>query len=151
MRTSDNGVKFITKHEGFRTVAYKDVVGKWTTGYGHLIRLPAEQYFVDTPVTPELAANLLKEDIKVAEQCITTNVRTTLTQEQYDALVSFIYNVGCAAFARSTLLFLLNKGEKERAAAQLLRWNKAGGEPVAGLTKRREEEMKLFMEGKYNA
>lgn len=149
MKVSDNGVAFLTKHEGFRTVAYKDQVGKWTIGYGHLIKLPYEQMYVDEPISKELAQNILKEDLSSAEVCIKAYVKVPLDQCQFDALISFVFNVGCAAFGRSTLLVLLNKGEYDRAAEQLLRWDKGGGKTIPDLTKRRGDEKRLFNEKEY--
>lgn len=146
---SNEGINFIKRHEGLRTKAYQDVVGKWTTGYGHLIKLPYEEYFRDTELTEPMAENLLRMDVKTAVDCVLKNVRVPLDQCQFDALVDFTFNLGCGALERSTLLFLLNQGQYSAAAAQFPKWNKAGGKEVAGLTKRRNDEMKLFMEGAY--
>lgn len=154
MKTSDKGIKFIEKHEGLSLKAYKDVAGYWTTGYGHLIKLPREQYFVDVPVTQALAEALLKDDIESAEECVNKHVTIGIDQCQFDALVDFVFNLGCNAFERSTLLLLLNKGERQRASEQFMKWNKihVDGQLVAneGLTKRRTNEANLFMNGNYD-
>lgn len=150
MRTSSKGIEFIKQHEGLRLKAYKDVGGKWTTGYGHLIRPQLEGYLLECEISAPLAEAILKDDLKYAENCIKLYVRVELEEHQYDALVSFIYNLGCSAFARSTLLVLLNQGQYSRAAEQFHRWNKVGGVEVAGLTARRKHEMLLFTTGEWN-
>jgi lysozyme len=150
METSKAGVDFVKRFEGKRLVAYQDIVGKWTVGYGHLIRLPQEAYFKDVPITEEVATLLLVDDLRTAEACVNKHVTVKLDQEQFDALVSFVYNLGCGAFERSTLLAILNTGDKCRAAEQFVRWNKAGGQPIKGLTTRREAEKRLFLTGEYN-
>lgn len=149
MVTSDEGVKFIKSREGLRIKAYQDIVGKWTTGYGHLIKLPYDEYFKDTTISEGVAENLLRMDLKTAEQCVLKNVTVHLDQCQFDALVDFVFNLGCGALERSTLLYLLNTGNYSGAAAQFPRWNKAGGKEIDGLTRRRNAEMNLFIKGVY--
>ena len=149
MKVSSKGVEFIKRHEGLRTTAYQDVAGFWTIGYGHLIKLPYEEWLMEQPIGEELATNILKEDLAIAERCVNLHVHIELDQEQFDALVSFTFNLGCGALERSTLRALLNMGQRERAAEQFQRWNKAGGKVWAGLTKRRLEEKRLFTEGLY--
>lgn len=146
--TSNDGVNFIKKHEGLRTKAYQDVVGKWTIGYGHLI-LPSEDYLIHNEISEALAENLLRADLRKAEQCVLKNVSVEIDQCQFDSLVSFVFNLGCGALERSTMLLLLNQGRHTTAAEQFPRWNKAGGKEIAGLTNRRNAEKKLFLEGIY--
>lgn len=150
MNVSKAGVDFIKRFEALKTVAYRDGGGIWTIGYGHAIKLPYEMYFKDNPISPEIAENLLKEDLQFVERCIAHHVRIPLTQNQYDAIASFIFNVGCRAFERSTFLYLLNLGNAEKAADQLLRWNKDNKKEVAGLTRRRKNEREMFLYGDYN-
>jgi lysozyme len=149
MKTSDDGVKFVKRKEGLRLKAYQDIVGKWTIGYGHLINPTVEDYLMDRDISEPLAERILKLDLVDAENCVLKNVKVPLDQCQFDALVDFVFNLGCGALERSTLLILLNQGRYSSAAEQFVRWNKAGGKEVAGLTKRREAERKLFTEGEY--
>ena len=144
MQTSTRGIELVQEFEGLRLKAYQDVVGKWTIGYGHLIVLPQEKGLLDYEIAQETALNLLRSDLKAAEDCVSSKVIVDLTQGQFDALVSFTYNLGCGALNRSTLLRLLNAGEYTRAGEQFLLWDKAGGKPVAGLTRRREAEKRMF-------
>lgn len=148
MQTSSDGVKFIARHEGLRTQAYQDTGGVWTIGYGHAI-LPSEDYLLHNEISKEVAINLLQADLDKAEKCVLKNARVWLDQCQFDALVDFTFNLGCNALERSTLLFLLNQGNYSGAAAQFPKWNKDNGKVIEGLTRRRTDEMKLFLEGVY--
>jgi lysozyme len=76
--------------------------------------------------------------------CVNKSVKAAIDQSQFDAMVDFVFNLGCAAFGQSTLLRMVNAGDFAGAAGQFLRWNKAGGKVLAGLTKRRQGEMALF-------
>lgn len=142
MKVSNNGLDLIKQFEGFSATPYKDVVGKSTIGYGHLIK-KGEAF---TRVSIEQATELLKEDCAIAETCVNTNVKTNLNQNQFDALVSFVYNLGCGAFKASTLLKDLNRGEFEKASNEFHKWNHAGGRVVRGLSIRRKKEELLFKE-----
>ncbi len=141
MKTSKKGIALIKEFEGLRLKAYKDIVGVPTIGYGstHGVTMGDE-------ITEEEAEILLLEDLREYEDCVNQYVTVPITQEEFDALVSFAYNLGCGALRGSTLLRLLNAGNKEAAAQQFKRWNKAGGVEVAGLTRRRVAEANLFME-----
>ncbi len=145
MKTSDRGLKAITLHEGMMLKRYQDVAGFWTIGVGHLIKEGENLY----SITEEEAMELLKKDVSIAEGCVLKNVTVTLLQHEFDALVSFVFNIGCGAFVKSTLLRKLNNGDKEGAAAEFGRWNKAGGKEIKGITTRREKEMVLFISGVY--
>jgi lysozyme len=142
---SDKGLDAIKQYEGLSLKAYQDVVGKWTIGYGHLIKLPEEKGLLDYPITEHTATSILKDDVCWAEGCVNAAVKVDITQGQFDALVSFVFNLGCGSLQRSTLLALLNKGEYLRAADQFLVWNKAGGKEVKGLTIRRTKEREMFL------
>jgi lysozyme len=96
-------------------------------------------------ITEQEAEDLLKEDVSKFEECVNQAVEVDLTQDEFDALVSFSFNVGCGAFMGSTLLRLLNAGNKQAAAQQLLRWDKAGGKVLAGLARRRAAERQVFL------
>lgn len=143
MKTSDAGLAAIRGHEGSRLTAYPDpgTGGEpWTIGIGHTGGVKEG----DT-ITEEEEMELLRSDVCAAEQCVDESVEVVLTQNQFDALVSFVFNVGCNAFKNSTLLRLLNQGNYDGAAQQFGRWNKAAGNVMAGLTRRRHDEATLFL------
>lgn len=140
MKTSKKGIELIKNYEGLKLKAYKCPAGVWTIGYGHTKNV--KQGDVITEVQAEI---LLMYDLIDFENVIKKNVRIPLTQNQFDALVSFCFNVGCGNFLKSTLLKKLIEGKIAEAAKEFLKWNKAGGKELAGLTKRRQEEMELFL------
>lgn len=142
MQTGREGIELIKGFEGLRLSKYQDVVGKWTIGYGHLI-LPNESF--PNPLTEKQAEDLLRKDLATSEAGVTRQVKVKLSQQQFDALVSFTFNLGAGNLQSSTLLKKLNAGDYSGAADELLRWNKAGGKEVAGLTRRRAAERKLFL------
>jgi lysozyme len=135
-------LSLIKKHEGLRLEAYLPTPNDvWTIGYGHTHTAKKGQ-----KITEAQAEELLRRDIAWAEEAVNESVVVPLTQNQFDALVSFVFNVGVGAFSKSTLLRLLNAKDYEGAANQFLRWNKQKGKVLNGLTKRREEERRLFLE-----
>ena len=140
MNLSNNGKKLIKKHEGCRLKAYKCPRGVWTIGYGHTNNVRP-----DDVITQDEAEELLKRDLKVHEDNVKRVVKIALTQNQFDALVSFEYNVGYGAFANSTLLKLLNAGNYNGASKQFERWVYAGDRVLEGLVKRRKAERELFL------
>lgn len=148
MITSDRGIAAIKQFEGFRNKPYQDVVGKWTVGYGHLI-VPGDGCVIGDFITPVQGSSLLRQDLHVAEQCINDNVSVQLTQNQFDALVSFVYNLGCGNFKKSTLLKLLNNGSSVGAANEFEKWDRAGGVPNKGIHQRRMDERNIFVNGRY--
>jgi lysozyme len=133
----------IKNAEGLRLTAYLDGGGVWTIGYGHT----GADVRAGLTIPLSEAERLLTRDLRTAEGHINDAVEVKLTQDQFDALVSFVYNVGGGAFRSSTLLKLLNAGDYEGAANQLLRWDKDNGKRVQGLANRRQEERKLFLGG----
>ena len=142
MQTSERGLEFIAEHEGLELHAYPDPGSggdPWTIGYGHIRGVKPG----DT-CTAEQAMQWLREDVAEAEQAIERLVKVDLTQGQFDALVSFIFNLGAKNFGDSTLLKMLNAGNFEGAEGQFQRWDKAAGRVMAGLTKRRHAEAALF-------
>ncbi|PBI81388.1 muraminidase [Rahnella victoriana] len=165
--TGEAGIALIKEFEGVKLSKYKDVVGKWTIGCGHLIllkdRYPAPltdaqaqavQNLTDTtppadlfplPLTNAQMELLLHADLFVSEKGVNDNVRVPLTQNQFDALVSFTFNLGVGNLKSSTLLKILNEGQYLQAAEQFLRWDKAGGATITGLTRRRQAERALFL------
>lgn len=131
----------IKEHEGLRLQAYLPTPNDvWTIGYGHTST--AKKGMV---ITEEQAEALLRKDIAWVEEAINTKVVVPLTQNQYDALASLIYNIGAGAFSKSTLLKMLNAGDYKGAADQFLRWDKQKGKTLRGLTRRRQEERELFL------
>lgn len=138
---SPAGLALLQKFEGVRLEAYKDAAGVWTIGYGHTGPDVAE----GKKITKEEALDLLRQDVSKYETCVRENVKVPLTQNQFDALVIFAFNVGCAAFENSTLLRLLNQKDYVGAAAEFAKWHKAKGRPLEGLLRRRLEEMRLFL------
>lgn len=140
MRTSREGIKLIQRYEGFSATPYSDVAGYATIGYGHCIK-KGECF---DRITLAEAEALLISDLAVAENCIRRLVKISLAQHQFDALASFVYNVGASAFQNSTLLKMLNAGDTDAAATQFERWVYAGGKKQPGLIARRQAETRLF-------
>ncbi|GKX53980.1 lysozyme [Leminorella grimontii] len=139
--TGKNGIELIKRFEGLSQNKCRNAVGFWTIGYGHLIS-PGETF--DHPITEQEAEALLRRDLSPAEKSINKLVSVPLTQNQFDALASFALNVGVGRLASSTLLKRLNMGDYHGAANELLKWNKAGGQVLANLTRRRLAEQTLF-------
>ena len=138
---SKRGLQFVRRWEGLRLVAYKDGGGVWTIGYGH-----TETVFAGMTVSEPQAESLLRTDLFRAEKAVRDFVEVPLSQNEYDALCSFVHNVGVRAFRESTLLKKLNALDYHGAADQLLRWDKDNGKTVPGLTNRRRDE-RLFFTG----
>ena len=146
MKTSQSGIDLIKQFEGFRAKPYLCSAGVPTIGYG-TTRYPNEikVKLSDAQITQLQAEYFLRHDIICVENGVTSLVKVPLKQNQFDALVSFAYNVGISAFGNSTLLKLLNAGDIDGASKQFERWNKAGGKIVDGLINRREAEKVLFL------
>jgi lysozyme len=139
-RISRNGLDFIKRWEGCRTNAYKCPAGVWTIGYGH-----TKDVKPGMMISHGQADELLLEDLKGFEDVVRQSVTVALNQNQFDALVSFTFNVGKGAFKSSTLLRLLNSGNYQAASAQFGKWTYAGKQVLPGLVARREAEYQLFM------
>ena len=140
MSISDAGIYIIKQYEGFRKNAYLDPAGIWTIGYGHTQGVAPGHFMTE----PE-AAQLLEEEVQLYEKAIRSLVTVPLSQNQFDALVSFTYNVGIGALSQSTLLRYLNEGDYRAASDQFLRWTYAGGQILPGLVTRRQHERRLFI------
>ena len=140
MKTSNNGINLIKQFEGCALSAYKCPAGVWTIGYGH-----TKDVKQGMKITTNQATSLLKEDLATYENYVNKYVKVKLNQNQFDALVSFTFNCGGGALKSSTLLKKLNKADYTGAANELLRWNKANGKILAGLTRRRKAEKALFL------
>jgi lysozyme len=140
LATSFVGIKLIKSFEGVRLKAYKDPVGIWTIGYGHI-----EGVFPGQVITMIEAEHLLRKDLSSRENHILRVLAVSVSQNQFDALSSFVFNVGTTSFSKSTLLRKLNKGDIAGAANEFPRWVFAGKQKLAGLVKRREAERQLFL------
>lgn len=146
MKTSDKGVALIKQFEGFSAKPYLCPAGVPTIGYGATYYPDGKKVTMrDKPVTEADATAMLRSMLVSYENGVTRYVHVPITQGQFDALVSFAYNLGLAALKGSTLLRLVNERNYVGAAAQFSRWNKAGGKVLPGLTRRREAERKLFV------
>lgn len=141
MRISKEGLRLLKAFEGLRLEAYKDVVGVLTIGYGHT----GHDVHPGLVISEDDAEQLLLKDIAQFEDCVNDVVVVHLNQSEFDSCVCLAYNIGCKAFEGSTLLKLLNEDNRDAAAQQFLRWNKAGGKVVDGLSNRRRAEMGLFL------
>lgn len=140
MRTSQRGLSLIKSFEGLRLLAYRDAVGVWTIGYGATRGVKPGM-----SITKEQAERMLFNDVQRFEPEVERLVQVPLSANQWDALVSFTYNLGAANLESSTLLRKLNAGDYAGAAEQFPRWNKAGGKVLPGLVRRREAERVLFL------
>ena len=151
MRVSDAGLAKIRSFEGFRANAYMDpgsINGlPITIGFGSTRWEDGSPIRMGDHISEERAAHLLRLEVAETEEAVNEAVTVPMTQEQFDALVSFAYNVGISAFKKSTLLRKLNAGDTRGAAREFLRWNLNDGRVMAGLTKRRHAEMALFLTG----
>jgi lysozyme len=150
-KPSRAGVRLIARFEGFRSDLYDDAAGHCTIGYGHLVHTGAcsgsESVEFRRGITRERALEILGEDAESAAAAVNDAVKVPLEQDQFDALTSFVFNVGAGAFRESTLLKLLNQGKYEDVPEQLDRWVKAGPRTLPGLVARRKVEGELFAHG----
>lgn len=148
MTISQKGIDLIKLFEGFEANAYPDPATgaePWTIGYGSTY-MNGDKVKKGDKITVEAAEKLLKHTIvSTYGNAIDANVKKPLTQNQYDALCSFVYNVGVGNFKRSTLLKKINVNPDDPAIInEFLKWNKAAGKPMVGLTKRRTAEAQLY-------
>lgn len=146
MKTSKAGLDLIKEFESFRSAPYLCSAGVPTIGYGTTVYPNGIKVKLsDQKITQQLAETFLQHHVNAIEKDVLSLVKVPLTQNQFDALVSFAYNVGLGAFQDSTLLKLLNAGDIDGASKQFERWNKAGGKVSNGLTRRRNAEKALFL------
>jgi lysozyme len=142
MKTSQRGIELIQEFEGCVLTAYQDGGGVWTIGYGHTAGVQEGQV-----ITQQDANEFLCDDLEETETAVDSLVDVPVSQNEFDALVSFTYNLGQGNLGSSTLLKLLNSGNPTLAADEFPKWNLVAGEPSDGLTRRREAERSLFLEG----
>ena len=139
MKTSQYGIDLIKHFEGCELKAYKCPAGVWTIGYGHTKGVePGDEWSEDH------ANHMLEVELEEYEGYVSKYVTAPLGQNQFDALVSWTYNLGGGNLSASTMLKVLNAGEYEEVPNQMLRWNKAGGKVLEGLTRRRQAEGDMF-------
>lgn len=147
---SANGLNHLKQREGLRFSPYRDSVGKWTIGYGHLIRadethlMPPASFkgrtYPAIKISHAEAERLLREDTQWAVEVVNRSVRVPLTQNEFDALVSFVFNIGSGNFAKSRTLALINQGRKAEGGRAMMGWLK---QPE--LRSRRQSEVALFL------
>ena len=142
MKPSKNAYELIKEFEGCKLAAYRCPAGIWTIGFGHT----GQDVYKGLTITQRQADKLLEKDAYVSGLWVDKLVTIKLNQNQYDSLVSFIFNLGPAQFRASTLRAKINRGASpEEIATQFMRWVFASGVKLKGLIKRREREAQLFM------
>lgn len=142
-KVSDAGAQFIAKHEGYRSTSYKDAAGVWTIGYGHTgyVKFYGKNVCAGITITKEQALELLKDDLAKAEKAVNKYYsRYTWNQNEFDALVSFAFNIGNIDQLTANVL-----RSRTVIAEKMLLYNKAGGKVLLGLTTRRKAERELFL------
>ena len=136
---SNKGIGIIKQFEGCQLIAYQDAVGVWTIGYGHTKNVSEGDV-----ISSAQADALLVKELKEYENYVHKLVKVPLHQYQFDALVSWTYNLGPTNLASSTMLKVLNEGKYDAVPDEIRRWNRAGGKVLEGLVIRRDYEAKLF-------
>jgi len=140
---TQNGLSLIKRFEGFEPKIYLDAAGLPTIGYGHLL-LQGEAEMFKNGISEAAGEALLIKDVLLAEQAVCRLIKAPLTDGQFDALVSFTFNLGSGALQRSTLRHKVNREEHEEVPEQFMRWVWAGGRKLKGLIRRREAEATLY-------
>ena len=151
MNFSESGRQLLMQLEGIEYECYHDSAGFLTIGCGHLLtkdELSSGKIVCNAltirwkngRLTDSEVEALLANDVYFAEEAVNNYVNVPLNQNQFDALVSFVFNIGTSAFRNSTLLSVLNRGNYDLVPEQMARWTKAGGRTIQGLIRRREIE-----------
>ena len=143
MILSEKGLSLIKEFEGFRSAAYLCPAGLLTVGYGHLCRRE-EGYRLGQAISKQTADELLRRDVCYAEDAVRRLVKVPLSQNQFDALVSFVFNLGETTFRKSSVLRNLNANNFERAMFWLSKYTFADKKKLNGLIRRRKAEIELF-------
>ena len=138
-RANTDGIDLIKDYEGLHLTPYLCPGKIWSIGYGHTRTVRAGMV-----ITADQADQLLDDDLRLSERAVQRLVTVPLSDNQFSALVSFVYNVGIGNFERSSLLKLLNRGWYEQVPAQLMRWDRVKGESLGGLNRRRAAEARLW-------
>lgn len=144
MQTSQDGIDLIKSFEGEKLRAYVCPAGVLTIGYGHTDAAGPPRVTPGMVITKSEAEYILKKDLRKYEDAVDEAVTVPLKQNQFDALVSFCFNVGPGAFKKSTLVKKLNRQDYGSVPGELMKWNKAGGKELSGLTRRRRAEAALW-------
>ena len=139
MKVSQDCIDLVKFFEGFEAKAYLCPASVWTIGYGRTKNIKEGDELTEL----QAERDLLEELDEFAEQVLNT-VKISLDQNELDALTSWTYNLGVGNLQSSTLLKKLNSGDKNSVPSEMVRWNKAAGKVLAGLTRRREAEAKLW-------
>lgn len=140
MRIDDKGIALIREFEGLRLKAYKCPAGVWTIGYGTTRGVKEGMQ-----ITEWQAVEMLKQDLRVAETYL-NSLCINFTQDQFNSLCSFLYNLGVGSFSKSTLRKkIVAKADDEAITDEIVKWVNAGGKPLIGLKRRRVKEANLFL------
>jgi len=145
MKVSLDGLNLIKRWEGCRLKAYRDSVKVLTIGYGHTSAAGQPVVTESMTITQKQADDMLARDLGKYEDAVQRAITKPATQHQLDAMTSLCYNIGPGAFAKSSIVRKFNAGDVAGAANSFLLFNKAGGKVLTGLTRRREDEKKLFL------
>lgn len=146
--TSQTGLDLIKQFEGWRANAYPDPAtggSPWTIGYGHTTAAGRPTVAPGLKITKAEGEEILRNDLRAVEAAVAKAVKVTLTQNQFDALVSFTFNLGEGNLRKSTLLKKVNANDFVGAAKEFAKWNKAAGKVMPGLTRRRQAESAMFL------
>jgi len=141
MELSEQGLALIKRFEGFSTQVYLCPAGIPTIGYGHVVRGAMAE------IDEAEAVRLLRADVRIAEMAVRRLITVTLSQGQFDALVSFTFNLAAGRLQMATLRQVVNRGAHAQAPVQFARWVFARGRKLPGLVRRRAEEIKLYQGG----
>lgn len=144
MKTSSVGLELIQRAEGWVDHPYIDA-GGWSIGYGSRLSKAQLAHYTGKTISRDEGTELMRGKLNTIEMELNDRIKVPVTQNQFDALVSFTYNLGTTNFNNSTLLKELNKSNYEAAADELRKWVKSGGKTLGGLVARREEERTLFL------
>jgi lysozyme len=141
MQMSENGKNFLKGWEVLKQTGYDDGYGNATAGWGHT----GDDVSIGVTYTTDQCNRWFDDDTQKDEDCVNSRVTFPINQNMFDALCSFVHNVGCGAFSNSTLLKLINSGDLAAGDDQFDRWVRAAGEISRGLERRREAEATLFL------
>ena len=136
---TEAGLNLIKRFEGFSSTIYICPAGYPTIGYGHVVLAHEREQFA-LGITQAEATELLRKDVRIAERAVLRLISVPLTDGQFDALVSFTFNLGAGALQRSTLRRKVNRGEHKGVPAELMKWVWAAGKKLPGLVRRRQAE-----------
>ena len=146
MKISSRGLELIKEFEGFSSTSYLCPAKIPTIGWGNTFWEDGRKVKMGEQISKEKALELLEYVVnKDFSQKIYPFIKVEVSQNQFDSMVSLAYNIGVEAFSKSTLLKKVNANDFKGAGEEFLRWNKAGGKEVLGLTRRRERERELFL------